>query len=172
MPGLGGRRRWLRLGVAFVPAVLIALALVGTAGARSALATVNIEMGDNFFRPASVTVNVGDTVVWTNTGRFPHDVTSVGGGPLNSPRFMMNGATYSFTATTPGTYNYQCTIHDGQDGILIVQAAGATPQTPRTGFGGLAGGPVSAWMLVLGLGLLLGAGAATRLATSRRSARG
>jgi plastocyanin len=165
------RRRWLRLSASFVPALLIGLFLVGAVGATSnELATVNVQMGDNFFREASVTVNVGDTVVWTNVGNRPHDVTSIGSGPLNSPRRMMNGATYSYTADTPGTYPYECTIHEGMDGTLIVQAA-AQPTTPsaapRAGMGALAGGPASAWALVLGLGLLLGVGLATSLVARR-----
>jgi len=165
------RRRWLRLSASFVPALLIGLFLVGAVGATgNELATVNVEVGDNVFRPASITVNVGDTVVWTHAGRFPHDVTSMGSGPLNSPRRMMNGATYSYTADTAGTYQYECTIHDGMDGTLIVQAAAAQPTTPsappRTGMGALAGGPASAWALVAGLGLLLSMGIAAR----RRSA--
>ena len=165
------RRRWLRLSASFVPALLIGLFLVGAVGATgNELATVNVEVGDNVFRPASITVNVGDTVVWTHAGARPHDVTSMGSGPLNSPRRMMNGATYSYTADTAGTYQYECTIHDGMDGTLIVQAAAAQPTTPsappRTGMGALAGGPASAWALVAGLGLLLSMGIAAR----RRSA--
>jgi len=173
MGGVDARRRRWRFGLALVPAVLLALAVVGTVGAAASQGTtVNVEMGDNFFREASVTVNVGDTVVWTNVGNRPHDVTSIGSGPLNSPRRMMNGATYSYTADTPGTYPYECTIHPGMDGTLIVQAA-AQPTTPsaapRAGLGALAGGPASAWALVLGLGLLLGVGLATSV-VARRSA--
>lgn len=181
------RRRWLRLGLSFVPALLIGLFFVGAVAVEAVeanQATVNIEIGDdgprNFFNPANITVNVGDTVVWTHTGNRPHDVTSVGDGPLNSPRRMMRGATYSFTATTAGTFNYECTIHEGQDGTLIVQAAtapaapAAQPTTPsaapRTGMGALAGGPASAWALVAGLGLLLSMGLVGRIAARRRSA--
>lgn len=171
------RRRWLRLSASFVPALLIGLFLAGTVAVEAVeanQATVNIEVGDNFFNPASITVNVGDTVVWTHNGNRPHDVTSIGDGPLNSPRRMMRGATYSFTATTAGTFNYECTIHEGQDGVLIVQAAAAQPTTPsaapRAGMGALAGGPVTAWALVAGLGLLLSMGVAGRITARRRSA--
>jgi plastocyanin len=32
----------------------------------------------------------------------------------------MTSGTYSHTFTTPGTYHYQCTIHSGMTGVVIV----------------------------------------------------
>jgi plastocyanin len=63
------------------------------------------------FSPASLTVKAGTKVTWTNRDGDAHTVTSTGsGGPLNSPAMSTN-ATFSFTFTTPGTFNYLCTIH-------------------------------------------------------------
>jgi plastocyanin len=63
------------------------------------------------FAPAALTVKVGTKVTWTNQDSDAHTVTSQGsGGPLNSPA-MSNGATFSFTFTKAGTYQYLCTIH-------------------------------------------------------------
>ena len=173
---MGARRRLIRAGVSFLPALLLALALGlgGVAASGAGAAQVEIEIGDNFFRERTVTVAVGDMVVWTHRGRFPHDVTSTDGGPLTSPRRMMNGATYSYTADTPGTYEYVCTVHPGQDGTLIVQAAsagGAQPSAaPRTGGGGMARDEAAPlpWLLG-GLGLLAVAGAAGTVALRRRA---
>ncbi len=36
----------------------------------------SVEMGDNFFSPASMTVTVGDTITWPNNGNLPHTTTS------------------------------------------------------------------------------------------------
>ncbi len=172
---MSARRRLTRVGLSLFPALLIVLFLGigGAAAMASGAAQVDIEMGDNFFRERTMTVNVGDTVVWTNRGNRPHDVTSTDGGPLNSPRRMMNGATYTYTADMPGTYEYVCTIHPGMDGTLIVQAAGgAQPSAaPRTGGGGMAGDDASPlpWLLG-GLGLLAVAGAAGTIALRRRAA--
>lgn len=80
------QRRRFRLIFSFVPAVAIALFLGLSGVAAEQTANVGVQMGDNFFNPASTTVNVGDTVTWTNVGNRPHDVTSTDGGPLNSPR--------------------------------------------------------------------------------------
>src|SRR6266581_2948603 len=39
-------------------------------------ATVPVSIGDNFFSPSSVTVNVNDTVTWTWAGANNHSSTS------------------------------------------------------------------------------------------------
>jgi plastocyanin len=63
------------------------------------------------FTPAALTVPAGTTVTWTNRDTDAHTVTSQGsGGPLHSPA-MDSGATFSFTFTKAGTYQYLCTIH-------------------------------------------------------------
>lgn len=73
------------------------------------------------FAPSMVTVKVGQTVTWTNTGPSTHTATSdslvwdsgnlsppSGGGGYGggSP-----GGTFAFTFTKAGTYTYHCTIH-------------------------------------------------------------
>ena len=91
-----------------------------------------------FLRP-SVTVHVGDTVVFDNSESMgPHTVTfgeepmgpalenylpvaSYGGGDLNS--FLPPGLTFAVTFTLPGTYHYICALHDvqGMTGRVIVR---------------------------------------------------
>ena len=165
---MSAQRRLARISLSLIPALLIVLFLGSAAAVRAA--DVSVEIGDNFFNPDSITVNVGDTVTWNHRGQRPHDVTA-DDGAFSSPRRLMNGQTFTFTATTPGTYGYVCTIHPGMAGTLVVQAAGQTPGAPpRTGGGGLAGGTATSWSLVLGLGLLLAVGTATAIGTRRRAA--
>lgn len=159
------RRTWGRIARSFIPAIVIALFVVGItaftaadSAAKAAAATVNVALGDNTFTPAQITVNVGDTVVWTNTGRNPHDVTA-DSGAFFSNRRMMNGQTFSYTATTPGSFNYQCTIHNGMVGVLIVQGA-APGAAPRTGGGGMAGAVLIQWQQLAALGIVLVGGLA------------
>ena len=71
------------------------------------------------FSPAQITVNKGDTVVWTNNDTAPHTVTGDNGGP-DSPT-LQNGATYSYTFNTAGTFPYYCSIHPMMKGIVTVQ---------------------------------------------------
>lgn len=157
-------RRLTRLGLSFIPALAIVLVL-GVAAVQNVAAQTEtrIEIGDNFFNPASATVTVGTMVTWMHMGTRPHDVTSED-GMLNSPRRLMNGQTYSFTVTTPGTINYVCTIHQGMSGTLIVQAAPATGGTtpaapPSTGGGGMASPSLLPWLLVTAAGVLACVGA-------------
>jgi len=62
---------------------------------------------DFAFEPQTLTVPVGTTVVWTNTGNAPHTVT---GGPLDSGA-LRSGDTFQFTFTKAETVNYLCEFH-------------------------------------------------------------
>ncbi|MBU1671918.1 MAG: cupredoxin family copper-binding protein [Actinobacteria bacterium] len=69
------------------------------------------------FDPSSLTVDVGDRVVWTNDDDVDHTVTGTG---LDSGT-LKPGDTYSFTFDTAGTYNYQCTLHPAMQGQVVVE---------------------------------------------------
>jgi plastocyanin len=183
-------RNWFRLGRSFLPALLIAVAVVALglvltnqgAAAASGGATVNIEIGDNFFNPRNATANVGDTIVWTNKGNVAHDVTA-SNGAFSSPRNLAPGASFSYTATAAGTFAYICTIHVNHDGTLVIQAAAAPSAAPsaspaatvpgaapRTGGGGMVGVALQPWQQLLALGLLASAIVATIVARRLRRA--
>ncbi len=74
--------------------------------------------------PASVTVNVGDTVEWVNSDTAAHTVTS--GSPANGPSgvfdssLVMGGATYAFTFDEAGSYDYFCMVHPWMIGDVQV----------------------------------------------------
>jgi plastocyanin len=71
------------------------------------------------FSPSNLTVKVGDTVKWTNNDKIDHTVTS-DTGVFNSGN-IANGATFSFTFSTAGTYSYHCSIHTFMKGTIVVQ---------------------------------------------------
>ena len=80
----------------------------------SSIAVVHSIVVSNFqFTPASLSVNVGDTIVWT-LGSGNHTTTSntipVGADPWDSP---INSTVQSFTyvINVAGTYDYICTPH-------------------------------------------------------------
>ena len=81
-----------------------------------------VSIGDNFFDPRDLTINVGDTVTWTNNGSNPHTTTS-DTGVWNSdsefplPLAMQPGDQFSFTFTQAGTFPYFCEIHGAAGGI-------------------------------------------------------
>jgi plastocyanin len=65
---------------------------------------VQVRVLDDSFLPQTVTVQPGDTVVWTNYGSVGHTVAA------DSGMFMSNtlnpGVNFSYTFNTPGTYAY------------------------------------------------------------------
>ncbi len=93
-------------------------------------ATVNVSMVDNAFQPQSITIQVGDTVVWRNNGVNPHTSTSDTPGLWDSG-IMAPGATFSRTFDTAGTFGYNCTLHRsiGMVGTVVVQAAAQATAT-------------------------------------------
>jgi LPXTG-motif cell wall-anchored protein len=109
-------------------AMLLTLAVGGPASA----ATANVSEVDFDFVPATVTIAVGDTVVWTNNGASPHTST---GGSWNSGT-MNPGASFSHTFSSAGTFPYVCSFHEsiGMTGTVIVGAGGGGGGTlPSTG---------------------------------------
>ena len=96
---------------------------------RAATWTVNVTSSPNAFVPQNITITAGDTVTWTFGGT--HDVTSADSPPsFTGSGTLGNGATYSVTFNTPGTFIYYCSLHavpsdypNEQTGRIIVQAA-------------------------------------------------
>ena len=74
--------------------------------------------------PASVTVNVGDTLVWSNDDTAAHTVTS--GTPTGGPDgafdsgLLMVGSTFELVADTPGYYPYFCMVHPWMVGDITI----------------------------------------------------
>jgi plastocyanin len=75
-----------------------------------------VELRDIAFKPSTVTIKAGQSVLWKfDDGSIAHNVT--GDGYRSSD---MTSGTYSHAFTKAGTYNYQCTIHSGMNGEVIV----------------------------------------------------
>jgi plastocyanin len=76
---------------------------------------------DNFtFGPQSLTVTAGTTVTWINKDDIPHGIASSNNGFAKS-KALDTDDSYSFTFTTPGTYQYFCYIHPHMTGTIVVQ---------------------------------------------------
>src|SRR3954449_13460690 len=89
-----------------------AIAAVVLAATPAAAGTKQVAVGDNFFKPASVTVSKGTTVVWKWTGAVSHNVV-VQSGPQKFRSAIGSGPSFSFKhkMTKPGTYKIICEIH-------------------------------------------------------------
>jgi plastocyanin len=137
---------------------------------------------DDAFRPARITVDVGATVSWTNSGQNPHTVTADGGSFGSAT--LENGDTFSRTFAAAGTFAYHCRFHggpggSGMSGVVIVLAADGgdtvpgdggpaevpdTADLPATGFDGAATVAASIVLAMLGIAsVMLGRRAPRRI---------
>lgn len=123
----------LVLPVALLAALLGALALASTALAD---ATVEITEGSQSdinswgFKPPEVTVNVGESITWKNSGSIAHTATATG-GQFDTGN-IAPGESKSITLATAGTVAYQCTPHPWMKGSVTVVAAAAAAPAPAT----------------------------------------
>lgn len=81
-----------------------------------------VTLGDNYFNPVTLTINVGDTVVFVWNGST-HNVTfdqTQAGVPSNCGQFALGECRRIFA--TVGTYPYVCTLHGGMNGVVEVKA--------------------------------------------------
>jgi amicyanin len=105
-------------------AVLLTALLFFSNAALAADATVKI---DTFtFDPPRLTVKAGTAVTWYNEDDIPHTVVATG-KQFRSKALDTDGK-FSFTFTTPGSYDYFCSLHPHMTGVIVVEAAsGSTP---------------------------------------------
>lgn len=70
------------------------------------------------YAPDKLTLHVGDTVVWTNTGKATHTVTA-DNGAFDSGS-LRPGQSWRFTFTKVGTYAYHCIFHPWMKSIIVI----------------------------------------------------
>lgn len=89
-------------------------------------ATMNVNIKLFTFKPSSLEIPVGTSVVWTNGDAVEHSVTNgtpdKPGTTFDSGLFNL-GKTFSFTFTKPGEYSYYCKKHDFMRGTVKVSPA-------------------------------------------------
>jgi plastocyanin len=103
--------------------------LIGALSTAQA-AIVDVSIVDFSFQPATVNINVGDTVRWTQRDNTIHTTTSRT-GVWNSGN-MSIGRTFSFTFNTAGNFPYICTPHPFMTGTVVVQAVNQPPTVAIT----------------------------------------
>jgi amicyanin len=99
---------------------LCALVAVGVVmpSARAEEAAVKI---DNFtFNPPTLTVKVGTTVTWKNEDDIPHTVRATTNDFKS--KALDTDDSFTFTFTTPGVYDYFCSLHPHMTGKIVVEA--------------------------------------------------
>jgi plastocyanin len=127
---------------ALLPAFLITLLVISTIAGRATRAAahtstvaqgavIQVEIADFNFAPLSITVQVGDTVTWTNSDSAQHLVQADNGAFKSDT--LQQGDQYTYQATTPGTFTYYCQFHPFMKATLVVEAAGGSRTFPETG---------------------------------------
>ena len=71
------------------------------------------------FTPPSIDIADGGTVTWT-FGALTHNVTFDGTAGAPSNIATITNSMVPRTFSTPGTFNYNCTVHPGMSGTVIV----------------------------------------------------
>ena len=71
------------------------------------------------FTPNDLTVSVGTTITWTNTGAVAHTATADDGASFDSGSLDPQ-ASFSLTTDTPGTFAYHCSFHPWMTGTFTV----------------------------------------------------
>jgi plastocyanin len=89
-----------------------------SAGERVDIAIAGFRFNDG----EPVTVSVGTEVMWTNEDGMDHSIEFDEATGIPPSPDLAQGATYSFTFSEPGTYEYICGIHPRMTGTIVVEA--------------------------------------------------
>jgi plastocyanin len=79
-----------------------------------------VYMKNSVFSNANLVITEGTTVKWQNDDTMIHNVTA-DDGSFSSGDIQLGGS-FSRTFTTTGTFAYQCTLHPGMVGVVVVNA--------------------------------------------------
>ena len=99
----------------------------GGAGATAPPGSASVDLADFEFRPASLSIPAGTTIVFRNIGAALHTATADDGSWDSG--FLEPGGSIALRFDTTGTYAYTCVIHPTMVGTIEVGAAtdGASP---------------------------------------------
>ena len=93
-----------------------------------AAASQGVTIEDFAYSPATVSVDTGETVTWSNRDSADHTAT----GPNFDTGVLSDGQSGSFTFREAGTFAYVCTIHPQMKGTVRVAAAETDEPAPDT----------------------------------------
>jgi LPXTG-motif cell wall-anchored protein len=91
----------------------------------------SVTMKDFSFGPSSVTVNVGESVTWTNNGPTRHSATANDGS--FDTGLLPKGKSASHSFGKAGTFAYVCSIHPNMNGTVRVVAASGGGSSTSSG---------------------------------------
>lgn len=90
--------------------------------AKAETPTASVTVTDNGFSPATIKIQKGQDVTWTNDGHTPLQVVGDQKSTGLQPNEAINpGETYSFTFDDSGTFYYHDSSNLNHKGIVIVE---------------------------------------------------
>jgi plastocyanin len=90
--------------------LLLALVIALAAAAPAAAKAKNVKIGDDFFKPKTITVHHGTIVRWNWKGSHMHNVV-VKKGPRHFQSALRSSGHYAKKLKKRGTYKIICSIH-------------------------------------------------------------
>jgi len=114
-------RKWLTLIVSTLAATACGSSTAPSHTARSSVINANTDLT---FMPSPDTIAAGDTVLFA-WHAVPHNVvwdsTPAAVANIGDDDDGFTSGDSSRVLTVAGTYRYHCEIHDGMDGVIVVQ---------------------------------------------------
>ena len=122
------KRKWALLPmVGIAVAALIFFAGCGKKAEKTTPKTKEnaVKIANFAFSPDTITVTAGTEITWINEDSTVHTVTGAGfeSGEIKP------GQSYNHAFSSPGTYDYHCSIHSSMTGQVVVTGGGASTET-------------------------------------------
>jgi len=87
-------------------------------GSGEVVISITGQDGNQAYRPAVATIAVAQTVTWRNDDTKTHRPILT--GVIDTKQLAPGATSAPTTISTPGTYDYKCTIHPSETGQVIV----------------------------------------------------
>lgn len=100
-------------------ALVLLLAACGGDDTTRPTTEMTVEMRDNSFFPQTRTISPNTRIRWVNVGNVQHNTTST--QQIWSSGNINPGGAFAADFSGPGTFPYQCTLHPGMTGTIVVQ---------------------------------------------------
>ena len=105
--------------------------------------SLGCETGDGCYSPKEATVDVGGSVIFSNTDTAAHTFTagSAADGPSGAfdSSLVIAGSSYEWKPTTAGSFPFYCMVHPWMAGLIVVEEAGHDANTGDMAGGNMAG---------------------------------
>ena len=105
--------------IVMIATLLLFAASPGSSAKAPQPASAEVKVDNFSFGPATLTVAVGTTVIWTNRDDIPHTIVST--DKVFKSKVLDTDERFSFTFSKAGTYPYFCSIHPKMTGSVVVQ---------------------------------------------------